>query len=143
VWLVEKYMDENSIPVIELWGRLVVPLQGDLTDSQLEHLRDRVLQRIRERGATGLAVDASGLAIVDSHLCAVLGRLGESARLMGTRTVLSGLSPAVVMTLTEMGIGLNGVDTALSLEAALEQLGVLPEERLAAEETTGEGEVDD
>jgi rsbT antagonist protein RsbS len=136
-------MDENSIPVIELWGRLVVPLQGDLTDSQLERLRDTVLSRIRQRGATGLAVDASGLSIVDSHLCAVLGRLGESARLMGTRTVLSGLSPAVVVTLTEMGIGLSGVDTALSLEAALELLGVRPEEQLEAQEDIAGGGVDD
>jgi rsbT antagonist protein RsbS len=142
-------MDENSIPVIELWGRLVVSLQGDVTDSQLERLRDVVLSRIRERGATGLAVDASGLSIVDSHLCAVLGRLGDSARMMGTRTVLSGLSPAVVMTLTEMGIGLNGVDTALTLEAALEQLGVRPEEQFEEDEEDEEdedasgGELDD
>jgi rsbT antagonist protein RsbS len=136
-------MDENSIPVIELWGRLVVSLQGDVTDSQLERLRDVVLHRIRERGATGLAVDASGLSIVDSHLCAVLGRLGDSARLMGTRTVLSGLSPAVVVTLTEMDIGLNGVDTALTLEAALEQLGVRPDEQLEAEESVLGGELDD
>src|SRR4051812_43522024 len=127
-------MDENSIPVIELWGRLVVALQGDVTDSQLEHLREVVLSRIRLCGATGLAVDASGLSIVDSHLCAVLGRMAQSARLMGTRTVLSGLSPAVVVTLTEMGIGLDGVDTALSLETALEQLGVRPEEQFETEE---------
>jgi rsbT antagonist protein RsbS len=136
-------MDENSIPVIELWGRLVVALQGDVTDSQLERLRDLVLDRIRERGATGLAVDASGLSIVDSHLCAVLGRLGQSARLMGTRTVLSGLSPAVVVTLTEMGIGLEGVETALSLESALEQLGVRPEEQFEAAQSALGGEADD
>ena len=136
-------MDENSIPVIELWGRLVVALQGDVTDSQLERLRDVVLHRIRERGATGLVIDASGLSIVDSHLCAVLGRLGDGARMMGTRTVLSGLSPAVVVTLTEMGIGLSGVDTALSLEAALEQLGVRPDEQLEAEENVLGGELDD
>lgn len=136
-------MDGTSIPVLELWGRLVVALQGDVTDSQLETLRDVVLSRIRQRGATGLAVDASGLSIVDSHLCAMLGRLAQSARLMGTHTVLSGLSPAVVMTLTEMGIGLEGVETTLSLETALEELGVRPEEQAETEESVLGGEVDD
>jgi rsbT antagonist protein RsbS len=134
-------MDENSIPVLELWGRIVVALQGDVTDSQLERLRDTILNRIRQRGATGLAVDASGLSVVDSHLCAVLGRLGQSARLMGTHTVLSGLSPEVVVTLTEMGIGLEGIDTALTLEAALEQLGVRPEEQLEQNENDTEDSV--
>lgn len=136
-------MEHNSIPVLDLWGRLVVALQGDITDSQMDRLRDVVLGRIRQHGATGLAIDASGVAIVDSHLCAVLGRLSQSASLMGTRTVLSGLSPAVVMTLTEMDIGLGGVETALSLEAAMEQLGVRPEEQLEARASVLGEEVDE
>lgn len=120
-------MEGHAIPVIELWGRLVVPLQGDVTDSQMERLRDQVLARIRDRGARGLVIDASGIWLVDSHLCAVLGRLVLAARLMGTHAILCGLSPEVVITLEEMGIELDGIETALSLEAALEKLGVRPE----------------
>jgi rsbT antagonist protein RsbS len=121
--------EEHTIPVIELWGRLLVPLQGDMTDSQMERLRSRVLTRIREHGAEGLVVDASGLWMVDSHLCALLGRMVASARLMGVRAILAGLSPQVVITLEEMGISLEGAATAINLEAALEQLGVTPNER--------------
>ena len=94
--------EEHTIPVIELWGRLLVPLQGDMTDSQMERLRARVLTRIREHGAEGLVVDASGLWMVDSHLCALLGRMVASARLMGVRAILAGLSPQVVITLEDM-----------------------------------------
>lgn len=121
-------MEGHAIPVIELWGRLVVALQGDVTDSQMERLRDHVLRRIRDRGARGLVIDASGMWLVDSHLCSVLGRLVVAARLMGTQAVLCGLSPEVVITLEEMGIHLDGIDTALSLEAALERLGVRAQE---------------
>jgi rsbT antagonist protein RsbS len=73
---------------------------------------------------------------MDSHLCAVLGRIAGAARLMGTRPVLSGLSPSVVMTLDQMGIALEGIETALGLEAALERLGldVHDEERARDEE---------
>jgi rsbT antagonist protein RsbS len=127
-------MEGHVIPVIELWGRLIVTLQGDVTDSQMEHLRDQVLKRIRDRDARGLAIDASGMWLVDSHLCSVLGRLVLAARLMGTHAVLCGLSPDVVITLEEMGIHLDGIDTAISLEAALEQLGVHPEDERAMSE---------
>lgn len=117
-------MEVHTIPVIELWGRLVVPLQGDVSDSQMDQLRDEVLRRVRERSAKGLVIDASGMWLVDSHLCAMLGRIVAAARLMGTRAVLSGLHPNVVVTLGEMGITLEGVETALSLEEALESLGI-------------------
>jgi rsbT antagonist protein RsbS len=116
--------EHNSIPVIELWGRLVVPLQGDISDSQMDALQRTLLSRISERGARGLVIDASGVWLMDSHLCSVLGRIVGAARLMGTRPVLAGLAPSIVMTLDEMGIGLDGIDTALGLEAALEHLGL-------------------
>lgn len=116
--------EQHAIPVIELWGRLVVSLQGDVTDSQMERLQTTLLDRIREKGAHGLVIDASGVWLMDSHLCAVLGRIAGAARLMGTRPVLSGLSPSVVMTLDQMGIALEGIETALGLETALERLGL-------------------
>jgi rsbT antagonist protein RsbS len=114
----------NPIPVIELWGHLVVPLQGDITDTQVDELQGNVLERIKARGADGLVIDCSGVWLMDSHLCAVLGRLAGAARLMGTPPVLCGLSPAVVMTLQSMGIDLEGIETALGLESALEHLGL-------------------
>lgn len=117
-------MQQYDIPIIELWGHLLVSLQGDISDSQMERLRGGVLERIRDRGTDGLVLDASGVWLMDSHLCAVLGRLATAARLMGARPVLCGLSPGVVLTLQEMGIELAGIEAALSLEDALEWLGV-------------------
>lgn len=116
----------HAIPVIELWGNLLVPLQGDVSDSQAEHLRTDLLQRIRKTEATGLAIDVSGVSVIDSHLCSVLAGLVAASSLMGVTSVLCGLTPETVMTLQAMGIGLDDVDTVLSLEAGLERLGVTP-----------------
>jgi rsbT antagonist protein RsbS len=115
----------DLIPVIELWGHLLVPLQGDIGDRQMQDMIDDVLRRISLRGADGLLIDASGIWIVDSHLCAGLGRLATAASIMGVPSVLCGLSAEVVMTLQTMGFELEGVKTATTLERALEALGIV------------------
>jgi len=114
----------SSIPVIELWGQLLVPLVGDITDRQLRQVVDTILMRIRERGAAGLVIDCSGLWTVDSHLCAALGKLASAARLMGVPSVLWGLGPDIVLTLQTLGFDFAGIHAALSLETALERLGL-------------------
>nr|WP_254614399.1 MULTISPECIES: STAS domain-containing protein [unclassified Myxococcus] len=107
-----------------MWGQLIVPLQGDITDAQAAQLCSDVLRDIQRTSAKGMVVDISGLWLVDSHLCAVLARLAASARLMGTRTVLCGMGADVALTLQSMGIQLDGVETALGLEEGLSLLGV-------------------
>ena len=114
----------ETIPVIELWGNLLVPLQGDVSDTQMQEVVDTVLHRISKYGAEGLVIDTSGIWIVDSHLCAGLGKLATSASIMGVPSVLCGLSADVVVTLESMGFELNDIQTATSLEHALEKLGV-------------------
>ncbi len=116
----ERY---ERIPIIQLWDQLLVPLQGDVTDAHADRLCDEVLERLRRTEARGLAVDITGLWVVDSHLCATLSRLAASAQLMGTKTVLCGMSPSIALTLQTMGVELTGVKMALDLEEALEWLG--------------------
>lgn len=114
----------DAIPVIELWDRLLVPLQGDIGDRQMQEMIDNVLRRIASHGSEGLVIDASGIWMVDSHLCAGLGKLATSASIMGVPSVLCGLSPEVVLTLQSMGFELQEVKTATSLEHALAVLGI-------------------
>lgn len=120
----------DQIPVIELWGHLLVPLQGDISDSQMQGVVETVLQRIAKQGADGLVIDTSGIWIVDSHLCAGLGKLATAASIMGVPSVLCGLSADVVMTLESMGFELTETQTATSLEHALEKLGIFVERRV-------------
>jgi rsbT antagonist protein RsbS len=117
---------ESRIPVIRLWGVLLVPLQGDITDAQVSRLVSTVLGEIRRGVGNGVVIDLSGLEIVDSHLCAAFTNLASAARYMGATTVLCGLSAEIAMTLQSMGIELEGVKTTLTLEQALAALGLRP-----------------
>ncbi|HET7543808.1 MAG TPA: STAS domain-containing protein [Polyangiaceae bacterium] len=115
----------HSIPVISLWGQLLVPLQGDISDQQMVDLSTTVLLRIANRqGGGGLIIDASGVWLVDSHLCAAVARLANAARLMGVPTVVCGLSGDIVLTLQAMGLELGSVVTSLGLDEALSELGI-------------------
>lgn len=115
---------ENRIPVIQLWQRIVVPLQGDVTDETAAVLVDDVLRTIRDTAAAGLVIDVTGMWTMDSHLCHVIANLAAAAKLMGTPTVICGMSAPIAMTLQTMGADFRLAQTALTLEDALERLGV-------------------
>lgn len=116
--------DQLRIPVICLWRRLVVPLQGDVTDEMAAVLAEDVLNAIRDTSASGLVIDLTGMWTMDSHLCHVMAGLAAAARLMGTPTVLCGMSAPIAVTLETMGAAFPQAQTALTLEDALERLGV-------------------
>jgi rsbT antagonist protein RsbS len=124
----------ERIPIIRLWHVLLVPLQGDVTDTLAEKLTEEVLERVHAEEVTGLVIDVTGLWLVDSHLCAVLSRIAEAAALMGAKTFLSGMKPDVALTLETMGVQLRGVGSTRSLDEALEALGI----RLATDTETTE-----
>ncbi|HEY0135006.1 MAG TPA: STAS domain-containing protein [Nannocystis sp.] len=115
---------ENRIPVIQLWQRIVVPLQGDIADETAAILVDDVLRTIRDTSAAGLIIDVTGMWTMDSHLCHLIASLAAAARLMGTPTVICGMSAPIAMTLQTMGADFRAAQTALVLEDALERLGV-------------------
>ena len=117
-------MELRRLPIIKLWDRLVVPIQGEITDELASHLSQEILREIHVSGAHGLVLDLTGVWIMDSHLCSVLSNLASAARLMGTPTIISGLSPEIAMTLQTMGVELVSVQTALTLEQALAMLGL-------------------
>jgi rsbT antagonist protein RsbS len=129
----------RRLPIIKLWDRIVVPIQGEITDELAGQLSTEILRVIHQSGAHGLVLDLTGVWIMDSHLCSVLSNLASAARLMGTPTIISGLSPEIAMTLQTMGVELESVRTALTLEQALAMLGLDVHRAEDEEEADAEG----
>jgi rsbT antagonist protein RsbS len=118
-----------KVPIIKLWGQLLVSLQGEILDSTASVLFIDVLEEIHKHHAQGLVLDVSGVPLIDSHLCSIIGNLGAAAKLMGTSTVLCGLSPQISLTLQSMGIELHQVKTTQNLEEALAFLGIVAKKK--------------
>jgi rsbT antagonist protein RsbS len=117
-------LQPNRIPIIKLWKLLLVPLQGDIEDALAERLSEEVLDLIHTSEVDGLVLDVTGLWMMDSHLCAAITRLAQAAALMGSQTIICGMTPETAMTLQTMGLDLGAIETVLSLEHALERQGI-------------------
>jgi rsbT antagonist protein RsbS len=113
----------DRIPILRLGPVLIVSVQGDLADAVAVALRHDVGEQVSSGGVTGVVLDVSGVAIVDSYLGRVLTEIAADCSLLGASTVVAGIKPAVAITLVEMGLRLDGARTARSLEAAMAMLG--------------------
>ena len=73
--------------------------------------------------ATGVLLDFAVVQTVDSFLGRTLNDVVAAIRLLGAKTVVVGIQPAVAVTLVELGLELKGVHTALDSERGLRLLG--------------------
>lgn len=122
------------IPILQIEDFLVASIQVALHDRSAVQFRDDLLQRIYGTKSKGLIIDLTAVDIVDSFIGRLIGDVAEMAALMGTRVVVSGLQPAVAITLTELGLDLPGIITALNLEKGISILRGL----VRQDEDTGE-----
>ena len=114
----------DRIPLLRLGPVLIVSVQGDLADAVAVALRRDVGETVSTGGISGVVLDVSGVAIVDSYLGRVLTEIAADCSLLSASTVVAGIKPAVAITLVEMGLRLDGARTARSLEAAMAMLGM-------------------
>jgi rsbT antagonist protein RsbS len=115
----------TNIPILQIGTSLIVPIQGDLYDQLVLELQAEILGRIEKTAAPGLILDISALEFLDSFMARVLNDIATMASLMGTRTVVVGMSPAVAIILMDQGLQMSKVPTARNLEKGLELLKTL------------------
>lgn len=112
----------SSIPIVRIGSVLFVSIQVDLHDALLARLQEDVLEQLGRGGLRGLVVDVSAVSVLDTYTARSLAQTSAMARLMGARMIVSGISPAVSMTLTEMGFDNRGFETALDADTALARI---------------------
>ncbi len=127
----------EKIPILKMGKFLLVTIQVDLYDRLAEALETDLIHMVKKTGAAGVLIDISAVSIIDSFMGRILGNIATMSKIMDAETVVVGMQPAVAITLVELGLPLNGVYSALSVERGMELLN----KRIAAKE--GEMEDDD
>jgi rsbT antagonist protein RsbS len=110
------------IPILKLNQYLLISIQIELDDQTALQFQEDLLEKIHEEGSKGVVIDLTSVDMIDSFIAKVLGDVVDMSNLMGARVVLTGIRPAVAITLIDMGIKLEGVSTALDLEQGLASL---------------------
>jgi len=110
------------IPILKLQNYLLISIQVDLDDQTAIEFQEDLLSQIYKSGAKGVVIDLTSVDIIDSFIAKVLSDVVTMSDLMGAKVVLTGIQPAVAMTLLELGIHMQEVQTALNLEQGLIKL---------------------
>ncbi len=110
----------DRVPVLRIGDALLVSIQVDLQDRVATQLQDDLATAIVAWRAKGVVIDITALEIVDSFIGRMLSSIAAMARVLDAETVVVGMRPAVAITLVELGLYLEGIRTALSVERAFE-----------------------
>jgi rsbT antagonist protein RsbS len=109
----------ERVPILKIGPTLFVSIQIDLQDESVMRLQEDLADELAKTGASGVIIDITAVEIVDSFIGRMLTMIGSISRLFDAETVLVGMRPAVAITLTELGLSLRGVRTALNAEKGL------------------------
>ncbi len=110
------------IPILKLRDCLLVSIQWELDDQTALQFQEDLLHKIHQTNASGVVLDLTSIDFIDSFIAKVLGDVIEMSKLMGAKIVITGIQPAVAITLLELGIRLDDAMTALDLENGLDKL---------------------
>jgi rsbT antagonist protein RsbS len=133
----------EHIPILRMGDFLLITVQVDMHDRLAMTLQEDLTARIVAAGTRGVLIDISALDVVDSFIGRMLGNIASISRILDAQTVVTGMRPAVAITLVELGLSLPGIRTALTVERGMEILRKqIDAERFEAEEVQEEEESD-
>jgi rsbT co-antagonist protein RsbR len=118
----QESIRELSTPVLQVRERLLIlPIIGVLDSARARQLTEQLLGAIRDKRATVVVIDITGVATIDRTVANHLVQTVEASRLMGASTILTGLSPDIAQTLVDLGVDLGMMKTVGDLQGGLEE----------------------
>lgn len=119
---------ELSTPVIRLWDQvLMLPLIGVIDTLRARQFTESLLEAITRYEASVTIIDVTGVPVFDTSVARHIMKTVDAAQLLGTRIVMTGISPEGAQTLTKLGISFAKVTSRATLRAgvaeALQMIG--------------------
>jgi rsbT antagonist protein RsbS len=120
-----------SVPILKQGDVLVASVLAALSDRDLVELRDELSDKIGKARARGVVIDVTALDVLDSFASRTLRGIAHTAKLRGAVTVVVGIQPDVAFGMIQLGLALEGVETALDLEDGLAFLNRLKQRHVS------------
>ncbi|UQA55254.1 PAS domain-containing protein [Polyangium aurulentum] len=117
----EATIRELTTPLLPITdGIVAMPLVGGIDAARAQQIIEALLDGITRYAARAAILDVTGVRVVDTHVAHALVQAAQAASLLGTRVVLTGMSPAIARTLVELGADLQGIATVSTLRAGID-----------------------
>jgi rsbT antagonist protein RsbS len=107
------------VPILKQRDYLMASIQSVVSDDDLVHLRDDLLEQVGRFRSHGVIIDVTVLDLIDSFATRMLRAIAHMLRLRGAVTVIVGIQPEVAFAMVQLGLTLVGIGTALDLEEGL------------------------
>ncbi len=108
---------ELSTPLLPIADSVVVmPLIGAIDSNRAQQIMETLLFGVAEYNAQIAIIDITGVKVVDTQVAGALLRAAQAARMLGARVVLTGISPEIAQTLTNIGAELRDMTTKATLQ---------------------------
>lgn len=122
VRLQQESIRELSTPVLQLReGLLILPIIGMIDTQRARQITEQLLRTIRTNRGKVAVIDVTGVPTVDSKIANHLLQTVDAARLMGAKTIITGLSPEIAQTLVTIGVDLSKVNTLSDLQSGINE----------------------
>jgi anti-anti-sigma regulatory factor len=108
---------ELSTPLIPITDRiLAMPLIGAMDTDRAQQAIETLLEGASRRSAEFVILDITGLQRVDESVASMLVLAASGLRLLGARTVITGIGAEVARTLIHSNASLDGIITKATLQ---------------------------
>jgi len=115
-------MSNDNISVVRVHDLLMVTMPSDPDDATVSALQEKVLGAMERHEAKGVVLDISSVETLDSFFARTVAETAQMVGLMGGRTIIAGMQPAVAVTATQIGLTLGKIETALNVDRALDMV---------------------
>lgn len=116
----QRELLQLSTPVLRVGnGVLLAPMIGALDSARAAHAMDQIVTSVESTGARVVLVDVTGVPHLETAITQFLIDTIRATRLVGAKVVLTGVRPALAMTLVHLGVRLDEVTTAGTLADGL------------------------
>ncbi|MDC0679286.1 AAA family ATPase [Sorangium atrum] len=111
---------ELSTPVIPITDDIMVmPIIGTIDDKRAAQMLETAMAGVAASSAKVVIVDITGVRSVDTSAANRLMSLAKAVGLLGSKTILTGLRPAVAQSLVALGLDLGLLETRANLKAGI------------------------
>ncbi|WP_437676580.1 PAS domain S-box protein [Sorangium sp. So ce131] len=113
-------MQAMSTPLMPITDRIVVmPLVGQMDSERISQVMSVALEGVQSTQVQIVILDVTGLRDIDTKVASALVDTAKALQLLGAKTVLTGIRPAVAQTLVGLGLDLAGIITKGTLQSAI------------------------